>query len=168
MADTTEPLLDLTTLITRPVIAIDGAKFEILHPDQMSVIEQARMARAAREIDTLTEARPEDPDAQADSDLRLDDLIAETARRIAPDVPSEVWEKLSGAQHWAIIELFFALSLQRKMAAAGAMVRATGDLDALIRPTGAKSSPALSAGLAARPGTGWRSALRALSGRTSG
>lgn len=155
-------VLDIETLITRPVMTIDGARYEILHPDEVSVIEQARFGRAGRRIDQL---------AQSDDALdetRLDELVKETARKIAVGVPDDVWAKLTGTHHWAIVDVFTALSLRSKMTVAGAMVRSTGDIDAMFRPvaaqTGEKSSPASSASTEAARKSGWRKFLREWSG----
>lgn len=166
MTDTRIPLLELTTLTERPVIDIDGVKYEIIHPNELSVIEQARFGRAGRKIDELQLKEGEEAEAE------LDQLIKATASKIAPDVPEEVWAKTTGAIRWAIVDLFTALSLRQKMTVAGAMAKAAGNLDSLFRgglePTGGKSSPSLSAFTAENPQPGWRNTLRALFGRTSG
>lgn len=155
-------LLELTTRIERPQIAIDEVRYEILHPDELSVIEQARFGRAGRQIDRLAES-----DENGEDD-KLNALIEETARKIAVGVPDDVWVKLNGAIQWAIIDLFTALSLRQKMTVAGAMSRAAGDLDGLFRPasqpTGGQSSPASSGSTASARKRGWKKFLSDWSG----
>jgi len=163
-------LLDLDTLVVRPLINIDEAKFEILHPNELSVIAQARFGRDGRRIDEL------EKDDSAKAEEELEQLINRTARKIAVGVPDTVWAKLSGSHHWAIVDLFTGLSLRQKMAVAGAMYKASGDMETLFRPqadaspapTGAKSSPNFNASMEAAPRAGWIKSLRALLGPTSG
>lgn len=166
MSDTRIPLLELETLVERPVIAIDDVKYEIIHPNELSIIEQARFGRAGRKIDELQIKESE----EAEEELQA--LVKATAKKIAPDVPDEVWEKTTGAIRWAIVDLFTALSLRQKMTVAGAMAKAAGNLDSLFReepaPTGGKSSPSSSASTAESQQPGWKATLQALFGRTSG
>lgn len=163
-----KPLLDIETLITRPHITIDDQSFEVLHPDELTVIEQARFGRAGRKIDQLAQFDSDDASKVEETDAKLKALVEQTARKIVVEVSEETWAKLSGAHHWAIVDVFTALSLRQKMAVAGAMVRSTGDIDAMFRPepTGAKSSPASSASTAGQRSTGWLNALRGWFGRT--
>ena len=37
-----DPLLDIKTLTERPVIAIDGERYEIISPDELSIVDSAR------------------------------------------------------------------------------------------------------------------------------
>lgn len=152
------PLLDISTLIERPRIDIDGTMYEILSPDELSVIDSHRFASWGRRIDALNKADSEDPAAEAE----LDALVAKVARRICVGVPEDVFAKVPGKQRWAIIDVFTALLLRNGLKVAGAMKAATGPTpDWMIEAqgqlsTGASSSPGFSGSTADARRTGWK------------
>lgn len=157
-APSAAPLLDLDTLIERPRISIDGTMFEILSPDELSVIDSHRFARWGRRIDALNRSDNEDPAAEAE----LDALVAKVARRICVGVPEDVFAKVPGKQRWAVIDVFTALLLRNGLKVAGAMKAATGPTPAWLieaqgqLSTGASWSPGSSGSTAAGRRTGWR------------
>ena len=151
-----KPLLDLDTLNTRPVIAIDGTKYEILNPDELSVIESHRFGQWGKRIEALADKTGEEDDAE------LDDLIRRTARKIMVGVPDEVFDKLPGAQRWAVIDLFTGLLLRSKLKVVGAMKAAMGE-DPL---TGESTFPGSSGSSAAHLQTGFMARLRRWFGLT--
>ena len=149
-----EPLLDLDTLIVRPAIVIDGERYEILHPNEMSVLASHRIGRRGQRIDELT-VSPEDGAAG-----ELDELVDTVAREVAVGVPATVFEKLSGTHKLAIVDVFTGLLMRSKLGVAGAMAKALNQL-----PIGEKPSPAYSASSAAGPTGGWWTRLRRWFGR---
>ncbi|ADZ70124.1 hypothetical protein [Polymorphum gilvum] len=146
------PILDLETLITRPVIRIDGRTFELLSADELSILDSAWFTARGREIEQL---------AGSDDQEGAEALVGEVARRCLVDVPDDVFARLSGSQKMAIAEVFTRLLLRRKMRVAGAIATAmlasgeTGKETAKPEPkrTGATSSRA-SSGTTAETRTG--------------
>lgn len=155
MTNPAAPLLDLDTLIARPVITIDGVEYEIRSPGELSVVESHRFGRWGNRIDALTA----EDGAKAEAELTA--LIASTARAILIDVPDDVFDRLSGANRWAIIDLFTGLLLREKLKVAGAMMTATGEVPGwILDRIGASSSPGSSGSSAERRRTGFTAPLR--------
>ena len=152
------PLLDLDTLIERPRIAVDGTMYEILSPDELTVIDSHRFARWGRRIDVLERSDTED----AGEETELEALVAKVARRICVGVPDDVFAKVPGRQRRQIIDVFTALLLRNGLKVAGAMVAATGPTPAWLieaqgqLSTGASWSPGSSGSTAAGRRTGWK------------
>jgi hypothetical protein len=136
-----EPILDLSTLITRPTIRIDGTLHELRSPDELSIMDSQYLTHVGKRIDALVK--------EEDADLLLPALLDEVLRRIMVSVPGAVLGRLTDAQKMSICEVFTGLLLRRRLAVAGAIARnlTGGDL------TGARSSPDSSARMAVtRPG----------------
>ena len=146
------PVLDLQTLVERPVIAIDGAPYEILSPQELSVVDMQRMASAGRELDDL---RNKDKLTKAE-EKRLSGLLVTLTDRIMVGVPDEVRAKLTDPMREAVAEVFIDLplhnSLTSLMTAVGAnrQARRAKKKAAKNRPTGAKSPPSSKGSTAAR------------------
>lgn len=157
----TGPLLDLDTLITRPTILIDGGLFEILSPDELSIIDSHRFGQWGRRIHALADLDGEEPEAE------LAMLVDKVARRVSVGVPDETFAKLSGAHKQAISDVFTGLLLRNRLGVAGAIARAAGlgatglgsaGLEGL--PTGERQSRASSAFSAGSRSGGWGKRLR--------
>jgi hypothetical protein len=117
---TTEPLLDLFTQITRPVIKIDGEFHEIFSPDELSVIQNHRFIRWGERIRALQQQDGEEAAKEQDQ------LVDLAARAVLVDVGDDLFAKLSGQHKLAIVEVFTALLLRSAAQVAGAMHRAAG------------------------------------------
>lgn len=156
------PLLDLSTLIERPVIRIDGIGYEILSPDEISIIDGHRLGVWGRRINVLAES--DDADAEAE----LEQLIDKVARKVAVGVPGEVFAKLSGANKQAIADVFTGLLLQARLGVAGAIAKAAGMLpnETASSGTGERSFPGSSASTAGNRAGGWLRRLLRSSART--
>lgn len=142
MAD--QPLFDLSTLITRPVFALDGVKYELFAADELSVLASHRFGVWGREIERL--AKSDDPD----DGERLEELIDLAAAAAIVDMPADVYAKLTGAHKQTVVDVFTALLLQRALGVAGAMATAIGD-----ERIGEKLFPGFSASSAATRNGGW-------------
>lgn len=139
-----EPLLNLDTLITRPFIMIDGRRYELLSPDELSVLTSHRLGVRGRRIEVLS---------QSDDDVdgaELDEAITEVAAEVLVNVPEDVFDKLTGAHRMAIADVFTGLLLRNRLGVAGAMATAMGE-----NPTGAKRYPDFSDFSEDRPRGGW-------------
>ena len=143
---TQDPLLDLNTLIERPTIAIDGKRYEILSPDELSILDSQRFERWGRQIEVLA--------ATDDKPAELDKLIDKVTGAIMVGVPDDVRARLSKGHKVRVIAVFTGLLLGDQVGAAGATLKV------MSRSIGAKSSPASSASSAARPAGGSRKPRR--------
>ena len=150
-ASANEPLLDLSTLTVRPLIAIDGTRHEILSPDELSILDSHRLGQWGRRIQELADAEG------ADAEAELEALIDKAARKVAVGVPDAVWAQLSGAHKQAIADVFTGLLLRNRLGVAGAIAKAAGVTMPMgdLLPTGARSFPGSSGSTAARPNGGW-------------
>ncbi len=166
-----EPVLNLDTLIARPRVAIDGALYEILSPEEISVIDSHRFSLAGARIDALASV----PGEEAENELAA--IIDEVARKVLVGVPGEVFAKLTGAHKWAVVDVFTGLLLGNRLGVAGAMQKAMGpELAALTQmaaqagavsaSTGASASPGFSGSTAGTRRGGWWKRLLAWCGLT--
>jgi len=141
-----EPLLSLDTLIVRPEIEIDGTRYQIRSPGELSVLESRQFGLWTQQLQDLQAREGEVPE--------LETLVATMAAKVAVGVPPEILVKLSGSAKVAVVEVFTALLLRRRMGVAGAAQKAMGDLS-----IGASSFPGFSDFTAAPRGSGWRKRL---------
>ena len=156
MSDPTpEPLLSLDPLIVRPTVKIDDTRYEILSPEELSVLDSRRFGLWGEQLNALEQGDPENPE--------LETLVSTIARKVLVGVPDEVFAKLTGRQKLDVIEVFTGLLLRGRMSAAGAIGTALGHLS-----TGASSFPGSSASTAAGRASGWRTCLSRWFGRTPG
>lgn len=149
------PLLVLDTLIVRPTVEIDGARYELYSADELSVLTSHRLGIRGRRIGELSKS--DDPEAGDE----LEGLVTLVARDILVDVPDEVFAKLSGSQRFAIVDVFTGLLLRKKLGVAGAIATAMGD-----PRIGEMLFPGFSASSAEIPAGGWRKRLRDWFART--
>ncbi|MEL6485648.1 MAG: hypothetical protein AAFQ13_00695 [Pseudomonadota bacterium] len=158
-APTTEPLLDLDTLIKRPFILIDDVKFSVLSPDELSVIQSHGFARKGERIRDLHNTKPTgDEKADAKIAAELDALVKATARAALVNIDDETFDKLSGAQQLAIVQVFTALLMRTAISVAGAMHMAAGTTPEIAHPMqiGGALFPGSSGSTAAPRESGWR------------
>jgi hypothetical protein len=157
------PLLDLTTLITRPTIIIDGEIFEILSPDEVSIIDSHRFGLWGRRIQALADIEGDDAEKE------LTELVSKVARKVTVGVPDEVFAKLPGAHRQAISDVFTGLLLRNRLGVAGAIAKAAGlgtTQTSESLPTGERPSLASSASSAVSRNGGWLKPLRRWFGRS--
>lgn len=119
-ANAVEGVLDLTTLIERPRISIDGEFHEILSPAELSVLDSQRFGAWGRRFDELMGKKS----LSSRDEKELAKLVTDLSTRIMVGVPESVREKLSEAQAMEVIEVFTGLLLRRRLKAAGAMRQA--------------------------------------------
>ena len=161
MAETTPPILDLDTLIKRPVIAIDGKRYEILSPDELSVLDHHRLTTQGKRLDELLAG----PDLEPEDERELSKLLADITDWIMVGVPAEVREKLSDAQRMEVGEVFTALPLRKHlmnlMQEAGAGTKKPGK-----PPIGGRRSRSSRSSTAATPTDGLGRSLSRVLGRS--
>lgn len=127
------PVLDLATLIERPRVRIDGEAYEMLSPEEISIVDHQRFAAMGRRLDELMGKDALSKQEGAAMRRTADDL----ARQLLPDVPSDVYEKLSDAQKVDIIQVFFSLLMRRRLSR---LAPTNGSTSARSRPGSAASS----------------------------
>lgn len=150
-------LLNLDTLVVRPVISIDGKKYEILSPDELPVLTSHMLASKGQRMEELTGKRDLD-EAEREELVEVVTAISDT---IMSPISETVRAKLSGAQRHAVIEAFSTLLLTKRSGTAAAMLRSllpaiptTAEHDE--KSTGAKPSRGSSASTAGRRAGGSR------------
>lgn len=127
-----KPLIELTTATRRPTIAIDGELYEILSPDELSIVDCHRFAAWGKRIDALM-AKDALTKAQK---KELGKILGDLSDRIMAGVPEEVRAKLTDAQRMEVAEVFTRLPLQKRLVRLTAGAETTAD-----GPNGASSSP---------------------------
>jgi hypothetical protein len=150
-------LLNLDTLVVRPVIAIDKKNYEILSPDELPVLTSHLLANKGQRLEELTNQRDLDESEQAE----LEDVLNLISDTIMSPIPECVRAKLTGAQRMSVIEAFSTLLLTKKSGTAAAMLRsllpAIPTMDEADPPqTGAKRSRGSNASTGARRAGGSR------------
>lgn len=130
-----DPILDLTTLVTRPRVDIDGEAYEMLSPGELSIIENHRFALWGQQLQQLV--------ADENKGDELTKLVDQLAHKVLVGVPDEVYQKLHGIQRFEVVEAFTVLLLRRKASVVGAIGKMIAD-----PTTGETSSPASSASTA--------------------
>lgn len=95
-------LLDLETLAReRDTFKVDGVPYELLAPDDFSIVDQSELMRMGRKFKKLQESDIEENEAQAIA-FQLKKFI----KRISVGLPDEVNAKLTDAQRLAVVGAF--------------------------------------------------------------
>ncbi len=156
MADTV--LLDLKTVVERPLIRIDDVLHELVAPGELSLAQSQRLGWLGRRFDKLAK-QDEEPGEKQLGDLSR--LLAAMADIVMVHVPAEARAKLTEADIQSVIEVFTTLSLARKARLAGGMAAGLMEAAAAMTgeatetaATGARASPGSSASMAATPPAG--------------
>ena len=95
---TTPLLLNLDTLVSRSTVRIDGIEYELLSPDEVSILDFKRLVRpGARmvEIEAL-------PEPTAEEKAEYDRILDRQCRQVLL-APDEVHQRLKGAQRDQIL-----------------------------------------------------------------
>ena len=149
-----QPILDLSTLIERPKIAIDGKLYDILSPDELSIADLQRVADMGKRVEELSGT-----DADGAGQDELIGAVDELATLVMVGVPPELRQRLSVTNMLKVIEVFTGLLQAKAPTPAPAGAAKT--------PTGENSFPASSASTEARPATGSLSSPPPSSGPSS-
>ncbi len=116
-----ESVLSLTTLIERPTIIIDDVSYEIMSPDELSVLDHHRLGIQGKALDALMSK----PKLNAGSEKRLTSLLRDISDFIMVGVPDDVRAKLSDAMRTEIAEVFTTLPLRKHLTALTKEITAT-------------------------------------------
>ncbi|MDM8009919.1 MAG: hypothetical protein QUV08_03035 [Parasphingorhabdus sp.] len=145
-----KPLLDIATLVERPMVKIDGELQELVSPEELSILASQRLASDGRRLNELMTSDKLDEDG----DQELEKLLVRISDTIMEPVPKMVRAKLSGMQRLEIIQAFTALLLRKKAGSAAAMINSLIPAIAVPKATGETISPGSSGSTAATRDTG--------------
>ncbi len=116
-----ESVLKLSTLIERPTIIIDGESYEIMSPDELSVLDHHRLGSQGKRLDALMSKEYLDEEGEH----KLSSLLRAISNFIMVGVPDDVRDKLSDAMRTEIAEVFTTLPLRKHMTALSKEITAT-------------------------------------------
>jgi len=140
MADLVIPSLDISTLVERPRVIIDGESFDMRHPDEFSLVEQLRLMRQARRlvelVHALTSDQSTDPTVIEAREREYDAIVNNTCRAVLL-APDDIHAKLREEHRVAISRAFTRLQSEQQR------LRRTGANPETEEPatTGTSSSP---------------------------
>jgi hypothetical protein len=97
-------LLDLDTLISRPTVRIDGVDYELLSPNEVSVLDYRRLTRPGVRMVEIENLADPTPDEKAEYERILDTQCRQIL--LAPD---EVHARLRSAERDRILATFLRL-----------------------------------------------------------
>ncbi len=143
-------LLKLSTLIERPTIIIDDVSYEIMSPDELSVLDHHRLGSWGKQLDTLMNKLT----LERAAEKKLSSLLHRITNFIMVDVPNDVRDKLSDVMRMEIAEVFIMLPLRKRLSAAKETLMATEAGKEAKKPTGDKSRRGSKGSTAARRGGG--------------
>ncbi len=150
----TSPILDLDTLIKRPIIKIDGVNYEIISPDELSVLDHHRLMEQGKRLDALLSASEMGEEDEAE----IKKLLVKITDWIMVGVPPEVRAKLTDAQRMDVGQVFTALPLRKYLIS---MMQEAG-----ATQIGGKPSPIFKDSMGEVPLDGLQKSLSRLLGRT--
>lgn len=105
MADT--DILEILTKSARPTFTIDGKRYEMRHPNELSMTEFYELSKTGSTLSTFGEEFADDPEASFE---KIHAVIKELLDMIAPDLPDEVGSELNPFHVMKILEAFIGLS----------------------------------------------------------
>jgi hypothetical protein len=101
MATLKTPILDLDTLVDRPVVKIDGHEYELLTHDLLAPIDGHRMSRSYARIGVLL-----DQPTLSDDEERELEALPDRMCRLVLDAPDPIHAALTSKQRMAILSTF--------------------------------------------------------------
>lgn len=118
-----KPVLKLSTFVDRPIVEIDGNRFELYNRSELSVLDGALLGKWLNEMSELEDALKDvsDPPTAAEQQqaARHLELALKYVEKVTVDLPLETRFKLTGDHAAAII--FHFLGLPQRALAAEAM-----------------------------------------------
>lgn len=147
-----DPILDIKTLTERPTIAIDGESYEILSPEEVSVVDHHWFSAQGRRMAALLSK-----DKLSDKETReLGRIVVDLSDRVMVGVPDAVRDKLTEVHRASIVQVFIELPSgpsatgaprKRKASSTGARSsRVSKGSTAATRPAGSPRRPSSSSG----------------------
>ena len=100
-------ILDILTKLERPTITIDGEKYEMRSPEELSMTEFHVLSKKGSELIAFGKQYTSDPDGAFEA---IQICIGELLDLVTPDLPAEVRDKLNPFHVQQIIDSFIGLS----------------------------------------------------------
>lgn len=145
------PVLDLDTLVSNPLVAIDGKPYPLRMPDTLTLIEYRRMAYVLPRLEDLWEKAADLAHPLSPKDERELRQLFREITGIVLQAPEAVRDKLVDLQHVAIYHSFLRLP-QDALRRAEAMVRGAGPNKTIqSRPSNGGRSSVVSSSTTAAP-----------------
>jgi len=98
-----EPLLNLSTLVAREHILIDGKGYELRNKDELSIIDLEAFTNHGKRIIELSNRSEDFTDAEMEE---MDRHMVSCLKRIFASVPNDVIDRLTLVQKTSIITVF--------------------------------------------------------------
>lgn len=99
-----DPVLSLSTIVTRPTIAIDGRRYELRAADEMPWLEFRQHADVFRESSALLTRMEQNPTKQEIA--RLTTILPTLVSLLVLDLPKAVLKRLKPDQQLQIVATF--------------------------------------------------------------
>lgn len=112
-----KPLLDLDSLLERPLVSVDGVPYELVTPDELTIVEHRRLLKLGQRLEALESK--EDP-TEAD-EQEHQEVLGALCRKVLV-APASVIEGLSRANRASIALAFSQLRMMTALRMAGALV----------------------------------------------
>ena len=100
-------ILDIFTKVDRPTFTIDGAAYEMRHPNELSMAEFHVLSKKGSELIAVGEQYSSDPEGAFDA---IQTCMSELLDMVTPDLPPEVKDKLNPFHVQQILDSFIGLS----------------------------------------------------------
>ena len=98
-----ENILDILTKVERPTFTIDGEKYELRDPGELSMAEFHVLSKKGSELINFGEQYTTDPDGAFDD---ITKCIDELLDLVTPDLPADVRKKLNPFHVQKILDAF--------------------------------------------------------------
>ncbi|MCH8137178.1 MAG: hypothetical protein IIB77_14480 [Proteobacteria bacterium] len=105
MADT--DILEILTKSARPTFTIDGKRYEMRHPNELSMTEFYDLSKTGSVLSELGDHFADDPEASFE---KIHGVIKELLDTITPDLPQNIRDELNPFHVMKILEAFIGLS----------------------------------------------------------
>ena len=100
-------ILDIFTKVERPTFTIDGAAYEMRHPNELSMAEFHILSKKGSELIAFGEQYSSDPEGAF---AGVGKCMGELLDLVTPDLPSEVRDQLNPFHVQQILDSFIGLS----------------------------------------------------------
>ena len=100
-------ILDIFTKVERPTFTIDGAAYEMRHPNELSMVEFHTLSKKGSELIAFGEQYSSDPEGAFGG---VGKCMGELLDMVTPDLPAKVRAQLNPFHVQKILDAFIGLS----------------------------------------------------------
>lgn len=136
MAKTSVPVLNLDSLIDRPVVVIDGKEYQLLTTAILPPIDVWRLSKFSRRLDELTSQADLTEDEERELE-RLPDRMC----RLVLHAPDDVHAALNPKQRMEVLATFIQPPQPLPPAESGQTTSSTGATSSLASPGSTEATP---------------------------